>query len=214
MRQQCLQMQWLTFHSLPVQSDRCDFFCKKLYDVSKSLGKEVDFMDLWRGGNIANKASKLVDNLDLGQFVNKIGDYEMYENGEVFYRTMSKEHYEELLKTGRMIGTGETTTSPTRAFSESYEGYLVQFKMKRGTIDELKLIGVTDGNPLVKRLFGKMPMNSEVGGNWSKSKARFKVETLRTTNSKQVNIALGQGEALNIFNNNIIEYQLIKIIKK
>jgi len=187
---------------------------KKLYDVSKSLGKEVDFMDLWRGGNIANKASKLVDNLDLGQLVKKIGDYEVYENGEVFYRTMSKEHYEELLKTNRMIGTGETTTSPTRAFSESYEGYLVQFKMKRGTIDELKLIGVTDGNPLVKRLFGKMPMNSEVGGNWSKSKARFKVETLRTTNSKQVNIALGQGEALNIFNNNIIEYQLIKIIKK
>ena len=61
--------------------------------------------------------------------------------------------------------------------------------------------------------FGKMPMNSEVGCNWSKPKARFKVETLRTTNSKQVNIALGQGEALNIFNNNIIEYQLIKIIK-
>ena len=59
-----------------------------------------------------------------------------------FYRTMSKEHYEELLKTNRMLGTGETTTSPTRAFSESYEGYLVQFKMKRGTIDELKLIGV------------------------------------------------------------------------
>ena len=107
---------------------------QKLYDVSKSLGKETDFIALWRGGNIANKASKLVDNLDLGQFVNKIGDYEVYENGEVFYRTMSKEHYEELLKTGRMIGTGETTTSPTRAFSESY---LVQFKMKRGTIDEL-----------------------------------------------------------------------------
>ena len=55
-------------------------------------------MDLRRGGNIANKASKLVDNLDLGQFVKKIGDYEVYENGEVFYRTMSKEHYEELLK--------------------------------------------------------------------------------------------------------------------
>lgn len=41
-------------------------------------------MDLWRGGNIANKASKLVDNLNLGQFVKKIGDYEVYENGEVF----------------------------------------------------------------------------------------------------------------------------------
>lgn len=103
-------------------------------------------MDLWRGGNIANKASKLVDNLDLGQFVKKIGDYEVYENGEVFYRTMSKEHYEELQKTNRMLGTGETTTSPTMAFSESYEGYLVQFKMKKGTIESLEKIGIAARN--------------------------------------------------------------------
>ena len=47
-------------------------------------------------------------------------------------------------------------------------------------------------------------MNSEVGSNWSKSKARFKVETLRITNSKLLNIELVHGEALNIFNNNRI----------
>lgn len=56
-----------------------------------------------------------------------------------------------------------------------------------------------------------MPINSEIGGNWSKTKARFKVETLRNTNSKQVNIALGQGDALNKFNTNIIEFEGIKI---
>ena len=164
--------------------------------------------------NASKNISKLVDKLDLGQFVKKIGDYEVYENGEVFYRTMSKEHYEELLKTNRMLGTGETTTSPNIIFSEDYEGYLVKFKMKEGTIDELRLIGITDGNPLVKRQFGEMPTNSEIGGNWNKSRARFKVETVKETKSKQVNIALGQGKALDIFNNNIIEYQLIKIIKK
>ena len=59
-----------------------------------------------------------------------------------------------------------------------------------------------------------MPMNSEVGSNWSKSKARFKVETLRITNSKQVNIALGQGEALNIFNNNRISNPLAELINR
>ena len=42
---------------------------------------------------------------------------------------------------------------------------------------------------------------------------RFKVETLRNSNTKQINIALGQGKGLNQFNN-IIEFQLIKIIKK
>ena len=44
---------------------------------------------------------------------------------------MSKEHYDELLKTNKMRATGETTTSPNMAFSEGYEGYLVKFKVKR-----------------------------------------------------------------------------------
>ena len=43
---------------------------------------------------------------------------------------------------------------------------------------------------------------------------KFKVKTLRNSNTKQINIALGRGKGLNQFNNNIIEFQLIKIIKK
>ena len=43
----------------------------------------------------------------------------------VFYRTMSKEDFAVLQKTGRMPGTTETTISPTREFSENYEGILV-----------------------------------------------------------------------------------------
>ena len=127
---------------------------------------------------------------------------------------MSKEHYDELLRTNKIRATGETTTSPNMTFSEGYEGILVQFKVKRGTIDELREIGVTDGNPLVERKFGKMPTAKDIGGNWNQTHTRFKVETLRNSNTKQINIALGQGKGLNQFNNNIIEFQLIKIIKK
>ncbi len=68
-----------------------------------------------------------------------------------------------------MRATGETTTSPNMAFSEGYEGILVQFKVKRGTIDELREIGVTDGNPLVERKFGKMPTAKDIGGNWNQT---------------------------------------------
>ena len=53
---------------------------------------------------------------------------------------MSKEHYDELLRTNKMRATGETTTSPNMAFSEGYEGILVQFKVKRGTIEKLETI--------------------------------------------------------------------------
>ena len=160
---------------------------------------------------LANAGSKLVDNLNLGNFSSKIGDYDVFDNGEVFYRAISKEHYDELIQTNRMPGTGECTTSPNQAFSEDYSGYLMKFKVKTGTIDELKDIGVTDGHILVEQQFGNMPTNADIGGGWNQTRARFKVETLSSTNTPQVNIALGQGDALNIFNDNILEFQLIQI---
>jgi hypothetical protein len=101
----------------------------------------VEHARLAKVGGVGN----LVDNLNLGNFVKKVGQYDVYENGEVFYRTISKQHYDELIQTGRMPGTGECTTSPNQAFSEDYSGYLVKFQVKSGTIDELKTIGVTDG---------------------------------------------------------------------
>ncbi|MEX0596250.1 MAG: hypothetical protein WD512_07095, partial [Candidatus Paceibacterota bacterium] len=163
------------------------------------------------GGVVVSEAGKLVENLSLGSFVKKIGDYEVYNNGEVFYRAISKDHYDVLIQTNRMPGTGECTTSPNQAFSEDYSGYLIKFKVKTGTIDELKNIGVTDGHVLVEQQFGNMPTNADIGGGWNQTRARFKVETLTSTNVPQVNIALGQGTALNIFNDNILEFQLIQI---
>ena len=186
---------------------------KRLYEKAKGLDVEDNIAKLWIRQISKGQTSKLVSELDLGPFVTKIGDYEVYENGEVFYRTMSKEHYEELVKTNRMPGTGETTTSPTMLFSESYEGVLVQFKVKRGTIDELRSIGVSDGHPLINLHFGKMPNNQDIGGGWNMSKARFKVETLLSSKKKQINISLGKGEALDRFNSNIIEFKKIKDIE-
>lgn len=56
------------------------------------------------------------------------------KNGKVFYRSVSKQHYDELVKANKMLSTGETTTSPNLVFSESYEGIIVQFKVQRGAI--------------------------------------------------------------------------------
>jgi hypothetical protein len=56
-----------------------------------------------------------------------------------------------------------------------------------------------------------MPTNAQIGGGWNLTRARFKVETLSSTNNQQVNIALGQGTALQKFNDNLLYFQLIKI---
>ncbi|MEB3035807.1 hypothetical protein [Capnocytophaga ochracea] len=156
---------------------------------------------------IAGKSiSKLVEKLNLGKFIKKIGDYEVYENGEVFYRTMSKEHYDELLRTNKIRATGETTTSPNMAFSEGYEGILVQFKVKRGTIEKLENIGIASGNhPDILELHATLKKDISP---WNEKYARFKLE------KGQVNIALGKGEALKIFNDNILEFKFVKEIKK
>ena len=58
-------------------------------------------------------------------------------------------------RTNRMRATGETTTSPNMAFSEGYEGILVQFKVKRGTVfkqgfDYLITHLENESNPFIK----------------------------------------------------------------
>lgn len=114
----------------------------------------------------------------------------------MFYRTILKQYYDELLNTNKVAGTGETTTSPNMLLSESYEGYLVKFKVKNGTIDELKKIGIREGNPLVKAQFGDMLTTKDIEGSWNITHARFKVETLKSTGQQQVNIALGKGKSI------------------
>ena len=63
----------------------------------------------------------------------------------------------------------------------------------------------------VKAQFGEMPTAKDIGGSWNNTSARFKVETLKSTGQQQVNIALGKGKALEKFNDNILEFELIQI---
>lgn len=120
---------------------------------------------------------------------------------ETLYRAMSQDDYDELVRTGRMPATTETTTSPTRAFSEDYDGVLVEFKLQPGTIAELAAIGVSDGSKMVRKKYPDMPVGES---GWNQEHARFKKE------GKQINIALGQGDALDIFNDNITDFNAVR----
>ena len=105
-----------------------------------------------------------------------------------------------------MLATGETTTSPNLTFSEGYKGVVVQFKVKQGTIEQLENIGIAGGNN--KTVLKKHQNLKKDISPWNENYARFKLE------KGQVNIALGKGNALNIFNDNIVEFKLVKEIKK
>lgn len=76
----------------------------------------------FEGANLAETGSKLVKQVNLGKYVGKKGAYEIYEDGEVFYRSISKDHFDVLIKTNRMPKTGECTTSPNKAFLKIIPG--------------------------------------------------------------------------------------------
>jgi len=175
-------------------------FFKKLKSEPSSQHKiEQAVKEIRKGG-------KQVENLNLGKKVTKIGDYEVFENGELFFRTVYREHWEHLKNTGELLGSGECTTSPIQAFSESYDGVLVQFKVERGTINRLEEIGIAaDDNSIVVLRHPTLKPSTK---QWNQKYARFKKE------GNQVNIQLGYGEALKRFNEGMLEYKFIKEIKK
>ncbi|GIQ60051.1 hypothetical protein Flavo103_31870 [Flavobacterium collinsii] len=78
--------------------------------------------------------------------------------------------------------------------------------MKRGTIESLEEIGIAARNN--KDVLLKHPTLKPDTSPWNTQHARFKLE------KGQVNIALGQGEALKLFNKGIIEFKFIKEIIK
>jgi hypothetical protein len=205
------------------ESIRKNFSVEDIAKIRKYLDDTGESITSLQKRIPANKdfAKNWIDNLHwFGKQIGKKGDYVVEEAGEVFYRTISKDHYDELLKNKKISPTGECTTSPNQDFSEDYEGVLVKFYVKKGTIDKLRLIGVSDGHPRVTHYFGDMPSAKKVkettGMSWNQTRARFKVETLEKTGNQQVNIALGKGDALDIFNENIVTIEMIKItdIKK
>jgi RHS repeat-associated protein len=126
------------------------------------------------------------------------GDDKCGGKSETYFRTMSREHFEELQRTGRMPGTSETFISPTQSFSEGYDGVTVEFQMKPGTTAALEEIGVRDNSRLTRQQHGDLP---PVASGWKEKNAYFKGE------GKQVNVGLGTGDALDTFNDNIESFR-------
>ncbi|MEN7547394.1 RHS repeat-associated core domain-containing protein [Rapidithrix thailandica] len=121
---------------------------------------------------------------------------------ETFFRTISREHADILESTGKLPATKETFTSPTKVFSDGYEGVTYEFTMKDGTTAELEKIGVRDNSRLTRRKYLDMP---EVKPGWTQNHAYFKQEGPK--GRKQINIGLGKGKGLDIFNKNIDSFK-------
>ncbi|MGU3347441.1 two-partner secretion domain-containing protein [Pseudomonas monsensis] len=110
---------------------------------------------------------------------------------EIFFRAMSQEHYDDLISTGKLPATGETFISPTKDFSLDYDGVLVKFDLWPGAVDALSGIGVRDKSKVVRNIYPDMPLSTS---GWTMTNAYFKGE------GGQVNIGLGKGPALDMFN--------------
>jgi hypothetical protein len=167
---------------------------------------------------------KLVNSLSLGSFEKKIGDYEVFENGEVFYRGMSQADYQYLVTNGKIRAplnspTSEVFTSPSLEYIKSVgyggDGVIVKFNMKKGTLDNLVANGVRDQSNRAAALFPNM-QSTNISGWEANGKVYFKQETIHNTSIKQVNIGLGKNTngGLNLFNgqdgSNIIEFQIVQ----
>jgi len=123
---------------------------------------------------------------------------------ETFFRSMSSENYDTFLSTGRIPATGETFISPTAEFSQSYKGVLVKFQMSEGTTDALMDIGVRARGANAASLFPDLPT---VESGWGQTNALFKPE------GGQINIGLGNGGALDLFNDSIRGFETIGVNK-
>lgn len=121
------------------------------------------------------------------------------DSTEKYYRTMSKEDYDYLQLTGEIHPSNETFISPTKEYSQKYDGVLVEFTVNSGTTSSLADIGLKDDAPATNLAYPNMPFVKGVKG-WTTNNALFKTE------NKQINIGLGKGKALEIFNINIIGY--------
>ena len=81
---------------------------------------------------------------------------------------------------------------------------MVQFKVKKegGAVKQLEKNGIAARNH--REVLRPYPSLGKDIASWSEEFARFKLER------NQVNIALGKGRALELFNDNIIEFKLVR----
>ena len=75
----------------------------------------------------------------------------------------------------------------------------------------MEKIGIRSEGNVVKDKYPNMPMPEKSSG-WGYKFVRFKEEKNKITGEKQINIQLGKekGKGLEIFNQNLKEYEIIK----
>ena len=125
-------------------------------------------------------------------------EHDAYGN-EIMYRTMSKEQYLQFTESGKLPPTTETSISPSVLYSSKYDGVTVKITVAPGTSDALQEIGIAVNKPAAIQF----PNMSTQTGSWMQTNARFKVE------GGQMTTQLGQGNAIDILNQNIVDFALV-----
>jgi RHS repeat-associated protein len=125
-------------------------------------------------------------------------EFDAYGN-EIMYRTMSEPQFEKFSRTGKVPPNTETSISPSRDYSSKYDGVTVKITVQPGTSAQLQKIGIAANKPAATQF----PGMSTRTGSWMQTNARFKVE------GGQMTTQLGQGKAIDIFNQNIVDFQLV-----
>ena len=121
---------------------------------------------------------------------------------EIMYRSMSREDFKYLDRTGMLRPTTETSMSPDFAYSSKYtknDSVTVRFATEPGTSAALQEIGIA----------ANLPAELELGmaqrsGKWMQTNTRFKVE------GGQMTTQLGQGPGIKIFNQGIVDFERVR----
>jgi filamentous hemagglutinin len=113
---------------------------------------------------------------------------------------MSESHFEYLQQTGTLLPNTETSTSPLLSYASKYDGITVKMTTAPGTSARLQEIGIAANEPAAT----VFPDMSTRTGSWMQTNARFKVE------GGQMTTQLGQGRAIDIFNEGLIDFSRIQ----
>ena len=114
---------------------------------------------------------------------------------------MSQANYDTLAATGKLPATSETFISPSLQYAQQYSGVTVQFNVQAGTTESLMGMGVRNSaSGFAGTAYEGLPT---VQSGWASSSAFFKME------GGVVNVGLGNGSALNTFNNGIVNFNLV-----
>jgi len=122
---------------------------------------------------------------------------------EVYCRAMSERDFATLQRTGKLppSARGETFISKEQAVSSGFKGVVVEFEARAGTEQALVDVGVRDVSLGIAKVYGtQMPF---VSSRWDTNSAFFKIE------NGNINIGLGRGRALDIFNDNILGFKKV-----